>query len=78
MANLYREELGIGSGFSIEAFSQSEFLQMASLVDINNKDAFQIILPEKLAQYTEGIIEESSHPSKLQNTLLMQMISQGG
>jgi hypothetical protein len=40
IANLYREELGISSGFSIEAFNQSEFMQMASLVDINNKDAF--------------------------------------
>lgn len=30
---------------------------MASLVDITNKDSFQILLPEKIASMTETIME---------------------
>jgi len=57
LTSVYKAELGLSQGFSFAEFNHSDFIQMASLVDITNKDSFQILLPEKIASMTETIME---------------------
>lgn len=40
LTNVYKDELGINQGFNLLDFNHSELMQMASLVDIRNKDSF--------------------------------------
>lgn len=47
---------------------------MASLVDISNKDSFQLLLPEKLASITEVILDQTGSHAKLSSNLLRSML----
>ena len=77
LTSVYKAELGLSQGFSFAEFNHSDFIQMASLVDITNKDSFQILLPEKIASMTETIMDQTGCLTKLQSALMRSMLVQG-